>query len=216
MRSGSCEPEVRRCRGGEGGSAGTPPCFLFSIFLFFSLFLQGDIWTTGFPPSKFFFLFVFSKISFFGDEDKDQAGYDFLSHLNFLAFFVFSPHIFIFLGRRATWNAFRPSWAALFFLSYITYFSTWGSHYGAIYYVLFDTAKGNSGKFHAKKDKVYLLIVCCSFAPTKNPCNPPFEFWKLSSTWPEEWGPPLCIHCIALHWSKKLCIIIKVLHFNWS
>ena len=112
-----------------------PPCFLFSTFCFSIFFFYKETDTR--PDSLLWSLpfFVFSKISFLETETKDQEGYDFPSHLNFLPFFVlFSRIFFIFWGRRATWNAFPPSWVALFFPSYITYFSTWRSHYEAIYY----------------------------------------------------------------------------------
>ena len=83
--------------------------FYFYFFVFLFSFFYNETDARPDSPLRSFPFFVFSEISFFGDGDKDQAGYDFPSHLNFLAFFVFFPHTFILLGRRATWNAFRPS-----------------------------------------------------------------------------------------------------------
>ena len=218
VRSGSCEPEVRPCREGEGGSAGIPPCFLFSNVLFFYfLFLQRDGCSTGFPPSKFSF-FVFSEISFFL-ETETKIKQDMISQViwTFLLFLFFSRILLYFWGegRLGTHSVLPELLPFLHNLLFHLRFALWSYIANSISYLTLQnqTLANSTPK---KKDKVYLLIFCHSFALTKNPCNPLFEFCKLSSTWHEEWGPPLCIHCIALHWSKKLCIIIKVLHFNWS
>ena len=80
----------------EKEKEGPPESLLAFYFLIFCssifFFLQGDGCSTGFPPLKPSFLFVFFKISFFETETKDKAGYDFPSHLNFLVFF---PHILL-------------------------------------------------------------------------------------------------------------------------
>ena len=216
MRSGSCEPEVRPCREGEGGSAGIPPCFLFLFFCFsIFFFLQRDGCSTGFPPSKFSFFLSFLKLVFFWRRRQRSSRIWFPKSFELSCFF--SPAYFYIFGEKGDLERI-PSFLSRTILPFLhnllfhLRFALWTYILWPIAFPVWRCKK----KLHAKKDKVYLLIVCGSFALTKSPCNPPFEFWKSSSTWPEEWGPPLCNHCIAVHRSKKLCIIIKVLHFNWS
>ena len=75
------------------------------------------------PPFEVFLSFCFFlKLVSFGDGDKDQAGYDFPSHLIFLAFFVFLPAYFYIFGGRGDLERI-PSFLSCFH-SYITYFST--------------------------------------------------------------------------------------------
>ena len=94
--------------------------FYFYFFVFLFSFFYNETDARPDSPLRSFPFFVFSEISFFGDGDKDQAGYDFPSHLNFLAFF--SPAHFYIFGEKGDLERI-PSFLSCFH-SYITYFST--------------------------------------------------------------------------------------------
>ena len=209
LRAGSPAVSRRRRRVRRNPSLLSISIFLFFYFLFFTTRRMLD----RIPPFEVFLFFVFSEISFFL-ETETKIKQDMISQVIW-TFLLFFPRILLYFwgeGRLGTHSVLPELLPFLHNLLFHLRFALWTYILWPIAFPVWRCKK----KLHAKKDKVYLLIVCGSFALTKSPCNPPFEFWKSSSTWPEEWGPPLCNHCIAVHRSKKLCIIIKVLHFNWS
>ena len=210
LRAGSPAVSRRRRRVRRNPSLLSISIFLFFYFLFFTTRRMLD----RIPPFEVFLFLSFLKLVFLETETKIKQ--DMISQVIW-TFLLFSPAYFYIFGEKGDLERI-PSFLSctiLLFLHNLLFhlrFALWTYILWPIAFPVWRCKK----KLHAKKDKVYLLIVCGSFALTKSPCNPPFEFWKSSSTWPEEWGPPLCNHCIAVHRSKKLCIIIKVLHFNWS
>ena len=184
--------------------------FCFSLYNYKETYERPEV-------GSFPFFLSFLKLAFLETETKIKQ--DIISQVIW-TFLLFFPAYFYIFGEKGDLERI-PSFLSRTILPFLhnllfhLRFALWSYIANSISYLTLQnqTLANSTPK---KRDKVYLLIVCRSFALTKNPCNPLFEFCKLSSTWHEEWGPPLCIHCNALHWSKKLCIIIKVLHFNWS
>ena len=201
-----------------------PPESLLAFYFYFFVFLFSFFTTRRMldriPPFEVFLFLSFLNLVFFWRRRQRSSRIWFPKSFELSCFFCFFPAYFYTFGEKGDLERI-PSFLSRTILPFLhnllfhLRFALWSYIANSISYLTLQnqTLANSTPK---KKDKVYLLIFCHSFALTKNPCNPLFEFCKLSSTWHEEWGPPLCIHCIALHWSKKLCIIIKVLHFNWS